>query len=336
MGLITLQEKDEIGRIGILKKLTRWLFVTAMSLFVGIYSKEGSVDYENYTDFLEGAPAFAEWTLFSLKDPFFQSLGAVFASSNGNLAALTFVTTFLSLGIKMKILVGKYYENIFALAVLFLVGRFFLLHEFTQIRASLGIAFISLAVIFGMHGKWFWLILAVVIAAFTHLSTIALLPIILLTCDSTPRIKLFIFLFGILVFSLIGLESDVIAFTRLDPYLSGDYVVTENTLVNFYFVFKALMVLTLLFQWKSLSPGIRCALMVSVYGLFLTLIFLQNNVLSLRFGELTAVFDCICFAYCLKYSCMLEPFYAYCAGLMLVSLLYFSSTNIVNPIQSIF
>jgi hypothetical protein len=25
--------------------------------------------------------------------------------------------------------------------------------------------------------------------------------------------------------------------------------------------------------------------------------FIQNDVLSLRFGELTAVFDCICFAY---------------------------------------
>ena len=336
MGLIALQEADEFGRIEILRFSTRWLFVMVLSLFVGIFSDLGSLDYENYVDFLKATPPLAEWGSESLKDPFFQTLGMVLADSDGSLAVLTFVTTFLSLGIKMRILSGKHYEDVFALAILFLVGRFFLLHEFTQLRASLGIAFITLSVVSAMERRWLLVIFSLLIAAFTHLSTVALLPVILLVYQIIAKVKLVFLLFTILAFSVLGVIFKDEIFSRLAPYLTGDYPVTENTVFSFYFIFKTLVLLTLLFQWKSLSTGMRCALAVSVYGLFLTLAFLQNNVLSLRLGELTAVFDCICFAYFLKYSFKLESLYAYSAGLVIAALLYFSSTKIVNPVSLTF
>jgi len=336
MGLIAIQENDEFGRIEILRFSTRWLFVIVLSLFVGMFSDIGSLDYENYVDLLKDTPPVTEWKSEFLKDPFFQALGMMFANSDGSLTVLTFVTTFLSLGIKMSVLSGKYYKNVFVLAMLFLIGRFFLLHEFTQLRASLGIAFITLSVVSAMEKRWFLLIFSLIIAAFTHLSTIALLPLVLLICQIIAKVKLVFLLFTVLAFSILGVIFKDEIFFRLAPYLTGDYLVTENTVVSFYFIFKTLVLLTLLFQWKSLSPSMRCALMASVYGLFLTLAFLQNNVLSLRFGELTAVFDCICFAYFLKYSFKLESSYAYSAGLVIAALLYFSSTKIVNSVSLTF
>ena len=302
MGLIAIQENDEFGRIEFLRFSTRWLFVTVLSLFVGMFSDMGSLDYENYVDLLKDTPLVDEWRSDFLKDPFFRALGRVFANSDGSLAVLTFVTTFLSLGIKMSVLSGKHYKNVFALAMIFLIGRFFLLHEFTQLRASLGIAFITLSVVGAMEKRWLLVIVSLTVAAFTHLSTVALLPVVLLMCHFIAKVKLIFLLFTLLVFSVMGAIFKDEIFSRLAPYLTGDYLVTENTVISFYFIFKTLVLITLLFQWKSLSVGIRCASAVSVYGLLLTLAFLQNDVLSLRFGELTAVFDCICFAYFLKYS----------------------------------
>lgn len=336
LGLIALQENDEIGRAEVLRLATRLIFAVALGLFVGLYSKDGSLDYQNYVDFLNDTPPLAEWDVFGLKDPFFQSLGLVFTSNDGEIVILTFITTVLSVSIKMEIFDKKYYGNIFSLAMIFLIGRFFLLHEFTQMRASLGIAFISLSVIYAIEKRWLLACLAVIVAAFTHMSTLALLPVVILAFDISLKIKLVLFAFAVLVFSVVGLSFEAGVYARLEPYLIGDYSVIENTLISFYFLFKLLVLGTLLFQWALLNSAMRHALVISGYGLLLTIAFLQNNVLSLRFGELTAVFDCICFAYFLKYGCKLELVYVYCAGLLISAMLYFSSTNVVNPVTLIF
>jgi len=89
----------------------------------------------------------------------------------------------------------------------------------------------------------------------------------------------------------------------------------------------------LLAQWKSLKPALRQAVLISAYGIFLTWLFLQNDVLSLRLGELTAVFDCLCFAYFFSHGLRLKPVCGYVAGLGIAVLFYFSSTHIVNPLR---
>jgi len=336
IGLITLQENDEIGRLEGLRLTTRWLFAAALGLFVGIYSRNGSLDYENYVDFLSDTPPLGEWAVSSLKDPFFQSLGLVFVGSDRGIAFLTFVTTVLSILIKMKIFDSRYYSSIFGLAMIFLIGRFFLVHEFTQIRASLGIAFMSFSVICTIEKKWRLALLMAFVAAFTHFSTLALLPVVLLSLNVPLKVKLGLLAFIAMVFSAIGIGFETEIYSRLEPYVAGDYLVTENTLLSFYFLFKILVLGTLLFQWMSLNSGMRYALLISGYGLFLIVVFLQNNVLSIRFGELTAVFDCICFAYFLKYSFRVNLIYTYSAGVVISALLYFSSTKIVNPVALTF
>jgi hypothetical protein len=134
---------------------------------------------------------------------------------------------------------------------------------------------------------------------------------------------------ALMVVALFDLER----FSRLAPYLTGEYPVTTNTVFSFYFMFKVMLLAGLLLQWKSLPTAIRHALVISVYGLFLTWLFLQNDVLSLRLGELTAVFDCLCFAYFFGYGLTLKPVYGYVAGMGIAVLFYFSSIHIVNPLS---
>ena len=330
--LMILQDFDVLGSTSAARFSTRFIFITVVSLFAGYFSDAGSFDYDNYVDLLNEAPPTTVWQLITLKDPFFQLMGFMFRSSDGSLAFLMFFITFISLGLKIIILDGKHYKNIFGLAVVFLLARFFLLHEFTQVRAALGIAFVSISIMYAMENKLVLVVVSLALAVMTHLSTIVLLPAVLLVYQVNAKIKLFIFIFLAVAFSVVISNFDIESFSRISPYLTGEYYVAENTIFSFYFLFKVIVSASLFYQWKSLTPALRHALIISVYGLFLTWFFLKNEVLSLRLGELTAVFDCLCFAYFFKYGLKLDYFYGYLAGIFIAGIFYYSSTNIVNPL----
>jgi len=331
INLIHVFENPETLRLGVF-----WVLLVFLSLFVGFFSKTGSVDYDNYVDLLsENIPA-NRYDLLALKDPFFQLIGFILRNSDGSLITLTFVTAFLSIWIKLTVFSNKYYKNFFGVAVLFLFSRFFLLHEFTQMRAALGIAFISIAVLYALEKKPSLMLLMVALAGLTHLSTVALLPVILFAYKTSFRLKQIFFVVLLVVALALALVFDAENFSRISPYLTGEYYVSENTLLSFYFIIKIFVVAALSFKWSLLNPGLRCALIATVYGMFLTLVFLQNDVLSLRLSELTAVFDCICFAYFFKYVLKINYFHSYYFAFILAGFFFFSATNVVKPLSLIF
>lgn len=336
-GLIAVQENGVLGRAEVLRFGTRFVLVVVLSLFAGLFSENGSVDYNNYVDMLNEAPPTTVWETITLKDPFFLLMGFSFRGHDGNLSFLVFLVTFLSLGIKFKVFSsvfgGDFDADVFSLAVIFLVARFFLLHEFTQLRASLGIALISLSILYAIENRPVLVVATAALAALTHLSTLGLLPALLLVYRVDLRIKMYVVAFVAVATLMVVALFDVERFSRLAPYLTGEYPVTTNTVFSFYFMFKVTLLAGLLLQWKSLTTAMRHALLISAYGIFLTWLFVQNDVLSLRLGELTAVFDCLCFAYFFRHGLTLEPVYGYVAGLGIAVLFYFSSTNIVNPLS---
>jgi len=312
-GMIAVQEFDMLGQAEVL----RIVLVVMLSLFAAFFSKSGSVDYNNYVDMLNVAPPASAWEAMTLKDPFFLLMGFSLRSHDGHLSLLVFLMAFLSLGIKLNIFSrvfgGAGYADILSLAVIFLVGRFYLLHEFTQLRASLGIALISLSIVYTMENRTALVLVTAALAALTHLSSLALLPALVLVA----AVAFF----------------EVERFSRLAPYLTGEYPVTNNTVFSFYSVFKAVILTGLLLQWKALATVLRQAVLISAYGIFLTWLFLQNDVLSLRLGELTEIFDCLCFAYFFMHGLKLAPVDGYVAGLGIAVLFYFSSLHIVNPLR---
>lgn len=336
-GLIAVQENSVLGRAEVLRFGTRLVLVAVLSLFAGLFSESGSVDYDNYVDMLNEASPATAWEAITLKDPFFLLMGFFFRGDDGNLSLLVFLMAFLSLGIKLKVFNSVFGDSadagIFSLAVIFLVARFFLLHEFTQLRASLGIALISISIVCALENRPALVLATAALAALTHLSTLALLPALLLVYRIDLKIKIYVAAFVVVGALMVVALFDMERFSRLAPYLTGEYPVTTNTVFSFYFMFKVTLLAGLLLQWKSLPNAIRHALVISAYGIFLTWLFLQNDVLSLRLGELTAVFDCLCFAYFFGHGLTLKPVYGYVAGMGIAVLFYFSSIHIVNPLS---
>lgn len=321
---------------GVFSPILSFILVIILSLFVSIFSATGSVDYENYVDLLNEDFPTSLADFMVLKDPVFHLIGFLLKRPDGSLATLLFLITFFSMWIKFKIFSNIYFKDLFAFALILLFGRFFLLHEFTQWRIALGIALISASVLPALEKKPVQVLVLMLLAALTHLSSIVLFPVVLFAYETGARLKVFI-LGALFVLALaLGYVFDIQNFSRIAPYFSGEYQVIENTLVSFYFIFKIVVVATLLSHWNVLNAGLRCSLIATAYGMLLTLIFVQNDVLSLRFGELTAIFDCICFAYFFKIALRLDCLSAALGTIIMAGYFYYSSTNVVKPLMAVF
>lgn len=315
------------------------LLITILSLFSGLRSPASDPDYFNYIDWLNPQTPIQDWTeLLSKKDPLFQIIGILFRSNDEDLVFLMLAISLISLSIKIRILKSPEYRGLLGLGLLFLISRFFLVHEFTQIRAGLAISLATLAFIYSLERRWILALIILALGVLTHASTIVLAPLLLYSHPANLRRKI---LFGGLAVALITFlvlytqySADIIA--RISPYFSGEYDVKENSLLSFYFLIKIATVAFLLFQWHDLNRGMRLAVISCLYGIILTIIFLDNDVLSLRLSELTAIFDSICLAYIFIFYSGKYRLIAMQYAILLSAIFYGSASRIVNDYHIIF
>lgn len=330
--MIALHDNEGALPSVFLRRANLFVLVLLGAIFASTFSEAGSRDYANYVDFLDATQSFEDLDHFFDKDPFFQLFGALARNRDGDIWLLVFLIAAITYLIKIEIFSHPHFKGLLALAILFSFSRFFLLHEFTQIRAALGIAFISYAVIRALERKTASAILLASIAAATHLSTVALFPPVMLAFPMRYRWKILALIFLSVFAGSFGLMFQLADISRLEPYLSGEYSVTDNTLISFYFLFKLFVIVTLLSQWRSLNSGLRYSTIISAYCMALTWIFLWNDALSLRLGELSAVFDCICFSYFFRYGIRVTPFVRIPMALIIASIFYNATVQVVNPI----
>lgn len=314
------------------------LLIVILSLFSGLRSPTSDPDYFNYINWLNPQAPIQDWTELLSKDPLFQIIGLLFRSNDEDLVFLMLAISLISLSIKIRILKSPEYRGLLGLGLLFLISRFFLVHEFTEVRVALAISLTTLALIYSLEQKWILPLIVFALGVLTHASTIVLAPLLLYSHPASLRRK--ILFSGLAVAILASLilyaqySSDIIA--RVSPYFSGEYDVRENSLLSFYFVIKIATVAFLLFQWRDLNRGMRLAVITCLYGIILTIIFLKNDVLSLRLSELTAIFDSICLAYIFIFCSGKYRLIALQYAILLSAVFYGSASNIVNDYHVIF
>lgn len=314
------------------------LLITILSLFSGLRSPTSDPDYFNYIDWLNLNTPIQDWTALPSKDPLFQMIGILLRSNDENLAFLMLVISLISLSIKIRILKSPEYRGLLGLGLLFLISRFFLVHEFTQIRAGLAISLATLALIYSLERRWLLALIILALGVLTHASTIALAPLLLYSHPANFRRKVVFCGMAVALIALLVLyaqySADIVA--RISPYFSGEYDVKENSLLSFYFLIKIATVAFLLIQWHELNRGMRLAVISCLYGIILTIIFLENDVLSLRLSELTAIFDSICLAYVFIFYSGKYRLIAMQYAVLLSAIFYGSASRIVNDYHMIF
>lgn len=308
------------------------LIVLMLAGFAGMRSPLSDADYNNYLSWFDSLLPLEHWTELLSKDPAFQLLGLGLRTHSGGLLVFMLIVAFMSLLIKLRILLSTEYRALLGFGLLFLVGRFFLLHEFTQVRAALGISLATLALVYLVEGRQLRSMVFFALGALVHLSTLALLPLALLFQPVRLQIKVLEVSLGAALLGLFAVqiveEGGIVA--RVAPYLTGLYEVTESSLISVYFLVKTAVVGLLLVRWHELSRGMRLAATASAYGILLTVAFVKIDVLSLRLSELVAIFDCICMAYVFSRWSARQPLLANACAAALATVFYFSSLKIVN------
>jgi len=162
------------------------LFFAIFSAFRGIDVAADLVVYQDWyahrdeeNGYLE-RPGYFEALYFLLNDAF-SKVGIHFRVFVGFL-------TFLAVFIKVNVLIG-FSKNSWAAAVSVLIYAltFYLLHEFTQIRAGLAVAFIFLALLARVHQKRLLFVLFVLMAAGFHSSAVTAFILLLPCCTAGTR-----------------------------------------------------------------------------------------------------------------------------------------------------
>jgi hypothetical protein len=314
--------------------------IVALACFAGVRDPHSDADYFNYIDWFDIVAPSLTWTELFSKDPVFQLLGLSLRTSSGSLLFLMLLIALASLTIKIRVLQSSDYHGLIGFALLFLISRFFIIHEFTQVRAALGISLATLALVQWVEGKMLRGIAIFVLAALTHISVVALLPLVFVSRQVKRGTKVALVGTASLVAIVMMVQfsdEDRFGFVlRIAPYLTGQYEVSENTLLSVYFLVKAVTVVVLLAQWRHLNQGMRLATAASAYGLLLTILFLRVNVFSLRLSELVSIFDCICLSWVFSRWCARQPVFATVGALALAGIFYFSALKIVNDYQVLF
>jgi hypothetical protein len=319
-----------------LPTMALWLpLVLVLAVFAGIRAPSSSADYQNYISWI-GDLSDGSGGGLANRDPVFGFLGEALQSRTGGLVLFMFVIAVLSLLLKVQILEKREYKGLIGFGLILMIGRFFLLHEFTQVRAALGISLGTLALVLAQEGRWLRSGALFAVAALTHISVLGLLPLLAVVVNLRPGarwLKVAVTVLAAGVVAVIVAELNVISdiMERLTPYLSGQYHVATNTLLSTYFITKLVFLGIMTFQWRDLNSGLRLALLASLYGSVLTVVFLRNDVLSLRLSELVSIFDCICFAHVFRAWATRERVLATLTAMIIAGIFYYSATKIVHP-----
>ncbi|TWR92319.1 EpsG family protein [Pseudomonas saxonica] len=306
------------------------LYVVGLAIFAGFRSPDIAPDYLNYVSWLK---SIQENNLFfdEMKDPLFVGTYLVINDLGFSDTSFFFLIALLSLG--FKYLFSKFvFDNKYVLMILFLIlSRFYIPHDFIQVRVGLAIGLASCGLILFFKGRRFLGSLLYLIGLGFHLSVSIFIPVffmLILNLQLKSRLVLSALIISSFMLSFV-LPNAINIFAnveRVTPYLNGGYATTATPLFSFYFMSRFfLIVLIITVYLERLSAVEKFVTLMSILGLCIQIMLSWNDAFSLRFAELFGFFDMAMF-------CMMYRFFdsksklIYSLGLMIMSFIYYYSS----------
>jgi hypothetical protein len=210
-----------------------------------------------------------------------------------------------------------------------------------QVRVGVAIALASCGLVFAFKGRMLKGLLFFCFGLSFHLSVIMFFPVFLLRLFGFKGFSrgaiVVVVLCSFALTSLIsGLSGWLGSFSRLAPYLNGEYQTSVLSLLSFYFLIRLVIVgFILVTFYKFLSEIERFVLSLTVMGLALQILFSWNDSLSLRTAELFGFFDMVTFVMLLRFFDY-KSRAAYAFFLLLVAgAFYSSSLKIIDAYASV-
>ncbi|BBV98509.1 EpsG family protein [Pseudomonas monteilii] len=273
------------------------LLCVSFALLAGLRAPTVDPDYMNYLSWLQRLSDDPGLVISEPKDPGFQILYVALDALGLNVEVFFALVALLSLGFKAYY-ARQVFDGRFAMLVFFMVfARFYIVHDFIQIRVGVAIAIASCALLLTFEQRrWVALALYMVAVSF-HAAVLAMLPAFLLFFVirvNVPRYwQLMALLAAFLVLGLLPLAAQQLSvFARIAPYLSGEYKTTSISLLSVYFLVRMSFVLFLIVVvYHLLSDFERFLVFMSTLGLSFQIAFSWNDALGLRLAEVFGFYD---------------------------------------------
>lgn len=229
----------------VIKILLLFTLSTALA-FLSLHLVESSRDYYIYLDkFRDANRAQNLFDAFEDKELLF----AFLSHYTSSFETVFFIFVILSLVIK-TILFSKI-SDLYLYIIIYYLARFYLVHEVTQIRVDLAIAFFFFSFYLLIRKKWAYSILFFIISFLTHNSILFLFPIYITLIFMKDYNKLFKYIFfSLCIIFILGIFGEKFKFdlTTIISYLPTDrylYYIDEkykfeipSLLTDVYFYIK--------------------------------------------------------------------------------------------------
>lgn len=310
-------------------------------LFAGLRGAKVAPDYFNYIDWLYSVGLSVDTILQEFKDPGFLLTFSLIHWVG--LPDFVFFTLIAFLSLQAKLIFSKeIFRGYFAYFLFFLIfARFYIVHDLVQVRVGVAVALASCGVIFFYRRQVAKALLFYCLGLSFHLSVVMFLPFIILIMFGFryfSRLQLVTLLTASFVLSslIAGLSSQLMGFSRLAPYLNGEYHTNALSLFSFYFLVRLALISSILtFFYQRLYDIEHFALGMSVVGLAFQMLLSWNDSFSLRTAEIFGFFDMACFV-------MLMRFLDYRSRLIygfllfgIAAVFYISSLKLVDTYASV-
>lgn len=263
-----------------IRLLIVYFIAVLLSALAGIQFFGTSRDVENYYIFFWNVSGYYDGRF----EPLFVHFSIVIKSITENFAFYIFIITLISISLKLYVL-HKYKYFYFSLLCYLLI--LFPLHELTQYRISIALAFVYLSYyLLSFQKNKFLALIVFSISPLFHFSTIALLPIFLFWSKLTTLSVLKFTFIAVAILALYAGKYIIVSTVGvINPTVFG--AVDVPTILNARnIVFFSLVIIGMI-GWKTIPVNIRPFFFVSCYGFVLWFLFFDFPVFAQRLFEMT-------------------------------------------------
>ncbi|WP_445114567.1 EpsG family protein [Acinetobacter sp. WZC-1] len=330
--------------INVFFKKIQMFFVFSLMLFLTFFGANNietlSLDFKNYAMIFEMVDLASWGSIISRSDPLFLYIVKIIEVFSTDVFIIFTFLIFFSLILKFFICFKFVPKNVVPIFLLLLIGRFYFLHDLTQLRASFAIGLGTLALLFyykdnfKIKGKTVFLYF---LACLFHISLLIVIPLFFLTKKSI-RIKNFLLIYLLIILSiLLGvffskyfsvLISNFTFIDRVSLYFSsqGEEQNVKYSVFQFYFMLKMLVLVILSFGYAKFDFYNKAIVVTYIYAMCLQAIFVFSSAIGLRFAAIFGYIDILVFLIPLSLSIYKRYFNFYFIFISVAGMVFFYSS----------
>lgn len=321
-------------------------FIFGLLVFLTIFGFKNieilSLDFYNYLSIFQSARILSWIELINVDDPLFLFLVKIIGLVVDDTVSIFLFLIFFSLFLKFYISIKFIDKKLIPIFLFLILGRFYFLHDLTQIRASLAISLGTIALLtlyknnFKVNNR---IVLLYVLGCLFHISIIIIIPLYFIVKKITQVKNFPVLYFFILIFfsvsigaifsnSLSSIVASIGFIDRISLYFSdqGESQNIKYSVFQFYFLMKFTILIYLTKVYSKFNNFNKALVVTYVYAMCLQALFVFSSAIGLRFSAIFGYIDMMALLIPLSSYIYKKYFYFYFILISLIGLVFFYSS----------